>query len=209
MSETIRQQAFGQSHRLTVVDRFGVWLSVRQVRKWVADFSGLSVLDAGCGYQARLGSALAEEAQHVTLNDVSLNPLLKNAPNIHCVEAALPNSLKQFEPASFDVILCLSVLEHLWEPEVALEEFQRLLRPGGKCLINVPSWSGKTFLEFSAFRLGLSPAAEMEDHKMYYDPQQLWPMLVKAGFLPSKIRCFKHKFGLNTFAACEKGPISP
>ena len=32
------------------------------------------------------------------------------------------------------------------------------------------------------------------------------PMLVEAGFKPSKIRCFRHKFGLNTFAVCRLGP---
>ena len=35
----------------------------------------------------------------------------------------------------------------------------------------------------SAFRLGLSPADEMNDHKRYYDPRDLWPMLV-AGRVP-------------------------
>ena len=59
---------------------------------------------------------------------------------------------------------------------------------------------GKTFLEFSAFRLGLSPKSEMDDHKMYYDKRDLWPLLVKAGFLPSAIETRYHKFGLNLFA---------
>ena len=27
-------------------------------------------------------------------------------------------------------------------------------------------------------------------------------MLVRAGFRPREIRCYRHKFGLNTFAAC-------
>jgi len=68
-----------------------------------------------------------------------------------------------------DVVLCISVLEHLWDPETALSEFKRILRPGGVCFINVPTWLGKRFLEFSAFRLGLSPVEEMDDHKTYYD----------------------------------------
>ena len=46
----------------------------------------------------------------------------------------------------------------------------------------------------------------MDDHKAYYDPRDLWPMLVEAGFKPSKITCFRHKFGLNTFAVCRLGP---
>ena len=53
---------------------------------------------------------------------------------------------------------------------------------------------------YITFRLGLSPAEEMDDHKMYYDPKDLWPLMVKAGFMPHAIKCFKHKFGLNTFA---------
>ena len=42
----------------------------------------------------------------------------------------------------------------------------------------------------------------MDDHKAYYDPRDLWPMLVEAGFKPRNISCFRHKFGLNTFAVC-------
>jgi hypothetical protein len=77
--------------------------------------------------------------------------------------------------------------------------------PGRAVLIKVPSWRGKPLLEISAFRLGLSPAVEMNDHKRYFDPKDLWPMLVAAGFRPSEIHCRRHKFGLNTFAACRVG----
>jgi len=118
------------------------------------------------------------------------------------VEGPLPDTLAGVGDATMDVVLCTSVLEHLWEPQRALDEMRRLLRPGGVCLVNVPSWRGKRFLELSAFRLGLSPAAEMNDHKAYYDPRDLWPMLVRAGFRPQDIKVSKHKFGLNTFAAC-------
>ena len=69
--------------------------------------------------------------------------------------------------------------------------------------MNVPSWLGKPFLEFASFRLGVTNTAEeIDDHKAYYDPRDLWPMLVRAGFRPSRIRCFRHKFGLNTSAVC-------
>jgi len=103
-------------------------------------------------------------------------------------------------------VMIVSVLEHVADAPGLLREAKRLLAPGGVALINVPSWRGKTLLEFSAFRLGTSPAAEMDDHKMYYDVRDLWPMLVAAGFRPSRIRCFPHKFGLNTFAVCESDP---
>jgi SAM-dependent methyltransferase len=103
---------------------------------------------------------------------------------------------------AFDVTLCLSVLEHLWDPAMALRELRRVTAPGGVVLVNVPSWRGKRALELAAFRLGLSPPDEMDDHKWYFDPRDLWPILVRAGFKPSEIRCRRHKFGLNTFAVC-------
>ena len=80
--------------------------------------------------------------------------------------------------------------------------FGGVAAPGGVCLVNVPSWRGKRYLELSA-RLGLSPAEEIRDHKTYYDPADLWPLLIEAGFQPGDIECYKHKFGLNTFAVCK------
>ena len=105
--------------------------------------------------------------------------------------------------------MIISVLEHLVNPRAAIQSAHRLLKPSGLLLINVPTWRGKRFLEFSAFRLGLSPKVEMDDHKMYYDKRDLWPFLVRSGFKPSQIRLRYHKFGLNLFAvAQEEAPLN-
>jgi len=196
-----RVESFGQEYPLTPVDRFGIWLSARQLRRH-ARFAGKRVGDFGCGYQASFARTVLDEAAHVSLVDVSLAADLKRHPKISATEGRLPESLCGIPNQSLDVVLCVSVLEHLWEPVRALLEFRRMLAPGGVCLLNVPSWRGKRFLELSAFRLGFSPSVEMDDHKMYYDVRDLWPLLVQAGFRPSGIRCFAHKFGLNTFAVC-------
>jgi 2-polyprenyl-3-methyl-5-hydroxy-6-metoxy-1,4-benzoquinol methylase len=137
------------------------------------------------------------------LLDISLAPDLRAHPRVTAVEGWLPEALASVADRSQDVVICNSVIEHLWEPLVTLRGMERILAPGGLLLLNVPSWRGKTFLEFTAFRLGSSPQ-EMDDHKMYYDPRDLWPLLVQAGFRPRDIRCFRHKFGLNTFARCRK-----
>jgi SAM-dependent methyltransferase len=197
-----RSNAFGQAGDLTVVDRFGVWLSQAQIRRRVGELSGKDVADFGCGFDASTMRPLFDIVRSATLVDLSLAPDLKGRPGVVAIEGELPGSLAPLPSASLDVVLCMSVVEHLWDPELSLAEFRRLLRPGGVCAINVPSWRGKRALEFSAFKLGLSPAEEMDDHKTYYDPRDLWPLLVRAGFKPHAIRCFKHKFGLNTFAVC-------
>jgi SAM-dependent methyltransferase len=199
-----RTTAYGQDRKPTPVDRFGVWLSGRAVRRH-ASIDGARVADVGCGYEATFARSMLDRVRAATLVDVALDPALGRTPKITAVEGTIEESLPGLPEGGFDLVLCLSVLEHLWEPQEALARMRRLLAPGGKLLVNVPSWRGKRFLEFSAFRLGTSPANEMDDHKRYYDPSDLWPMLVAAGFRPSRIHCRRHKFGLNTFAACEAG----
>jgi SAM-dependent methyltransferase len=196
-SSSTRRESFGQAHRSTVADRFGVWLSARQIRHYIPSF-------AGCGFQASFARTVLGEAAKVVLVDVAIADDLKQHPKVGATEGPLMPALEKLGDASLDVIMCISVLEHLWEPLEALTHFQRILAPGGTCLLNVPSWAGKRYLELSAFKLGMSPAFEMNDHKMYYDVKDLWPLLVRAGFVPQQIRCFSHKFGLNTFAVCTK-----
>lgn len=44
--------------------------------------------------------------------------------------------------ASFDVILCTEVLEHVPEPIRAVREFARMLKPGGRLILTAPLGSG-------------------------------------------------------------------
>ena len=199
MSE--RRTSFGQVRGPTPVDRLGVWLSARAVRRHVPT-RGARIADFGCGYQGRLARALAADARSVLAVDLALAPDLGEQRAITALEGSVAAVLPTLPDASLDVVLCVSVLEHLTEPDETLAAFHRLLAPGGTMFVNVPSWRGKRFLEFAAFRLGVSPAEEMDDHKRYYDPRDLWPMLVAAGFRPSAIRCRRHKLGLNTYAVC-------
>ncbi len=202
----MREQAFAQSYDPTPVDRFGVWLSARQIRRWVPTFAGKRVADLGCGYQAAFTRSILGEVSAAALLDVALAPDLQQHPRVQARLGPLAETLQALPDQSFDVVLAISVLEHVWEPQAVLESIVRVLAPGGTCLINVPSWRGKRYLELAAFRLGVSPRSEMDDHKMYYDERDLWPLLVRAGFAPSHIRCFSHKFGLNTFAVCTRAP---
>jgi SAM-dependent methyltransferase len=196
-----RVGAYGQHRPPTPVDRFGVWLGARVARR-AGPFGGARLADFGCGYNATFARTQLPVVQQALLVDLALADDLKRQPNVTAIEGSVLDVLPTLDDASLDVVMCLSVLEHLSKPQVALDGFRRLLAPGGVAILNVPSWLGKPFLEFAAFRLGVSPAEEMDDHKAYYDPRDLWPMLVRAGFKPSSIRCHRHKFGLNTSAVC-------
>lgn len=196
-----RTEAFGQRRPPSPIDRFGVWLSSVAVRR-NADFRGARLGDFGCGYDASFSRTQLDAVRSALLVDVALAPDLATHPKVTAIEGSIVDVLPGIPSASLDVTMCLSVLEHLWEPEATVAELRRVTAPGGAVLLNVPSWLGKRALELSAFRLGFSPAEEMDDHKWYFDPKDLWPMLVRVGFKPSAIRCHRHKFGLNTFAVC-------
>lgn len=58
--------------------------------------------------------------------------------------------------ASFDVILCTEVLEHIPEPGLALQEMVRILRPGGRIFLSAPLGSGLHQLPFHYYG-GFSP----------------------------------------------------
>lgn len=103
-------------------------------------------LDAGCG-SGRLSRLLARCGANVLGVDAApgmlesatrlAEPLgVGNRLRFQRVEdvASLP-----FGNASFDGILCISVLEYLRNPMGCLAEFGRLLRPGGTLLVSIPN----------------------------------------------------------------------
>ncbi len=196
-------ESYGQKE-LTFVDRLGVWLSQRAIRRELPGRSDLEVLELGCGYRATQLVALAPRLKHGVGVDFRIAPELRNLGKFTFHEGPIEEILQQFSEQRFDAVLLISVLEHLHDPLNVLESVRRLLKPSGIVMINVPTWRGKGFLEFSAFRFGLSPKTEMDDHKMYYDKRDLWPLLLRAGFKPSLIKMRYHKFGLNLFAVARQ-----
>ena len=196
-------ESYGQ-HRLTPVDRLGVWLSKRAVHRYLPRRNDLEVLELGCGYRATQLIALERKLKRGIGVDFQIAPELQRLEKFTFHQGTIEQILPNLESESVDLVMLISVLEHLAEPQFVLQSARRLLRPMGCLLVNVPTWRGKRFLELSAFRLGLSPKVEIDDHRMYYDKRDLWPMLVRAGFKPSEIRLRYHKFGLNLFAVATK-----
>lgn len=200
----MRTGAFGEQG-LTVLDYFGNWLSKRAILPHLPAVSNPYVLDLGCGYRARLLKTIAGAipcTAHAV--DIKLDPALKLDPSFVAMEAPIPEALSRIPDASVDLLLLISVLEHLETPLSVLKACHRVLKPGGKLLLNVPTWRGRWFLELAAFKLGLCPAEEIDDHKTYYEIASLWPLLVESGFKPSRLKVKKIKFGLTIFAVAQK-----
>jgi 2-polyprenyl-3-methyl-5-hydroxy-6-metoxy-1,4-benzoquinol methylase len=199
-----RNRASGQDHALTAVDRFGVLPPPEPTWRTVGSLSGLRVVDIGCGYYAPVARALLFTAASMTLVEVAISPVLRDHPKVRAMEGRLLGALRKIQDGFQHLVICNSVMEHLWEPADTLREVWRKLTPGGRAFVSVPPWWGKRNLEFSACHLGTSPPNKMQDRNDYCGRRDLRPLLVRAGFSPRDIQCGRHNVGLNTFAACRK-----
>ncbi len=187
LSAGTREQSYLE-YGSTFVDRLRTRLVCRSVLRGVPHAENLRVLDLGCGYHASFLKALAPRLLEGVGIDTKVSEKSKRIPNLRFALGTIESELPKQPDRTFDIVLFISVLEHLWDPEVWLAHCHRVLREGGVLFVHVPTWYAKPVLELSAFRFGTSPACEMDDHKMYYSKRDLWPMLVKAGFRPSRIR---------------------
>jgi SAM-dependent methyltransferase len=115
-----------------LIDRFYMQLS-EVVRPLGPD----SVLDAGCGEGetlARLATLLPERVVAVDLNADAVDFTVERFPAIEVAQHSIEEL--PFGDASFDLVLCLEVLEHLPDPGAALAELARVAR--NRVVISVP-----------------------------------------------------------------------
>lgn len=110
---------------------------------------GCDVLEAGAGTGIGGRLFLDRGARHVVCLDRSEEALAKAAlhsggPRLQLRQWDLNQAPLPFPDASFDVVVCLEVLEHITAHEAAVAEFLRVLRPGGRLIISVPDHTHET-----------------------------------------------------------------
>ncbi len=203
LDTTPRDAAYLQ-HGSTFVDRLRTRLVQREILKRLPKNGGLRVLDLGCGYHATYLKAIGDRLAEGVGVDFHVSDESRGHPRLSFVTSSVEDALPALPANSFDAVLFISVLEHVWNPAECLAHCHRVLKPGGRLLVNVPTWYAKPVLEMSAFRFGTSPACEMDDHKMYYSKRDLWPVLVRAGFKPSRVRLEYRKLCMILFATAIK-----
>lgn len=112
------------------------WLVLRgqtATRAAVLEVARGLVLDIGCG-DRWLSTAIGARAEYVGLDyPPTVAQGYAGKPEVFGDACRLP-----FGNACADLVLLLDVLEHLRTPEAALEEAARVLKPGGRLMLQVP-----------------------------------------------------------------------
>lgn len=132
--------------------------------------SNAPILEIGCSGGPLLQRLYKAGYTNLTGIDVSEAGIAvaqqRGIPNVSCMDGANLT----FPDASFDLVIASDVLEHIKDESKALQEWKRVLRPGGQLLVFVP-----------AFQFLWSKHDEVNQHFRRYSASQLVSSIENAG----------------------------
>jgi SAM-dependent methyltransferase len=107
------------------------------VRRSVPSGRGLRILDAGCGG----GAVLAVVSGFGEAVGLEPSPLSRGRAAARGAGEVVDGYLERlpFADHSFDLAICLDVLEHLDDDRAGLAELRRVVRDGGSLVVTVPA----------------------------------------------------------------------
>ena len=146
------------------------------------------VLDVGCG-GGLLSEALAGEGASVTAIDLA-DELVKVA-RLHALESGVKvdyqvkavEELAAERPASFDVVTCMEMLEHVPDPGAILQACATLLKPGGRLFVSTLNRTPAAFalaIVGAEYVAGLLPKGT-HSYQDFIRPSELATWLREAG----------------------------
>src|SRR5258708_8630962 len=119
----------------------------------LAQFAGLRVLEAGCG-AGRFTELLVGAGARVHSADLG-HAVGVNRRNIgeraNYTVAKADIRARPFPAGSFDVVLCLGVLQHTPSPEESSAALWRMVAPGGRLVVDHYTWTLSRMTKLTPF----------------------------------------------------------
>jgi len=92
------------------------------------------VLDAGCG-KGRYAALIKQQFPNIDIHAVDISEeMLRHVPQVIRTQCASIQNLP-YANDSYDLVYCVEALEHVPNPDAAISEMVRVLRPGGHLVI--------------------------------------------------------------------------
>ena len=141
----------------------------------IAPLNDRDVLDVGCG-GGILADSMARKGAVVTGIDLATKSL--RVAQLHALEAETPRiryeevaveTLAERQPASFDVVTCMEMLEHVPDPESVVRACAELVKPGGWVFFSTLNRNVQSFAQAivaAEYLLNMLPRGTHEYAKM-------------------------------------------
>jgi SAM-dependent methyltransferase len=166
---------------------------------------GQSLLDCGCG-PGQITVGLAQAVSPGPVTGLDLDPAVLEQAGHRAADAGLDNVeftdgsvlALPFPDESFDVVYAHALLIHLPEPEQALAEFRRVLKPGGIVAISEPIIESFEVATDDPACLRIVEFLAAGCRAAGGDPnlgKRVRPLLHRAGFAPTAGSMCVHAFG--------------
>ena len=154
----------------------------------IAALAGKNVLDVGCG-GGILAEAMAARGAAVTGIDLAEKPL--KVAQLHLLESGQKVDYRNIAveelaveaPASFDVVTCMEMLEHVPDPAAVVHACATLLKPGGNAFFATLNRNPKSYLFAiigAEYVLNMLPRGT-HDYERFIKPSELSATSRRAG----------------------------
>ncbi len=113
----------------------------RIAANWIKDMKPKILLDIGCG-PGHLAKTIRESISQIEIHGIDFSRVAIEHAKTTLDECWCLNLDTDDIPAgrdSYDAIVCLEVLEHVYDADHILHEIRRVLKPNGRILISVPN----------------------------------------------------------------------
>jgi 2-polyprenyl-6-hydroxyphenyl methylase/3-demethylubiquinone-9 3-methyltransferase len=176
-----------------------------------AGLSGKEVLDVGCG-GGILSESMAVRGARVTGIDMGAMPL--RVAELHTLETGVEVTYRQISaeqlaterPASFEVVTCMELLEHVPDPSSVVRACCQLVRPGGWVFFSTINRNPKSYLLAvigAEYVLGMLPRGT-HDYARFIRPSELDAWIRAAGLVTTHITGLTYNPLLDTYRLAER-----